>query len=594
MRPRHFIFLLFALALAACGPATPPVEAPNAGMAPQRQDILQAREQPGVRSPYAVEWGGVQIALSKYAQPEVYQGETEVELDDFRALISQPLRLLKRGKAVEMEVASVHREPFSRFDPFWYSFPEFDGNKLGEAVIAAFRQGIRPGDRVALRLASRTDNIIVQSAVVKIKDPFEAYQPEVPLPRPRYDGDTYGFQLIQLAGQRPILRIDTAAAATRQVYDMYRANRLYKIIHISGFATRRRLLDERELLFTPTQVRRAELLGCGHDWLSLPEFTQFGDANVRLQWGEMRASPSSENYLLSDFQSNIQQPLRLYAGERQFAIRSFHLYTHSRTRLAELYVADSLQTPALLKALYRIQPASTIYLSNIIIEGQAGQLYLFPVSFAFNISAEHPFELQIGPAQASRTAPAINLIGEPGNTLLQMKAMPLSQAVPFLLGLDSAEVRRQNWRQDPLLDIRFRSPHYSLEDGKTLVWRELQNRFGLSVEWAHGQETYRLLPKDSIKLAQFAEQAAKTPYRRVDAHDKTAYFRYISSPELSHFLTQELSVPIADHTALPTGTRLSLELDFSSLAAARESLARIGLGLAMERQGKAVVGMEAE
>jgi hypothetical protein len=583
---------LLTLLAAACGPA--PEREASAEAAPQRQDIRQAREQAGALSPYALEWGGLRIPLAKYAQPEVFKGEVELELEDFRRLIGQPLRLLKHGAALEVEVASLHREPFSRFDPFWYSFPEFDGSKLGEAVAAAFRQGIRPGDRVALRLASRADSIIVQSAVLKIRDPFEAYQPEVPLPRPRYDGETYGFQLIKHEGQRPILRLDTSAASTRHVLEMYQSNRLYKIIHVPGFATRRRLLDERELLFLPTQVRRAELLGCGHDWLSLPEFTAFGDANVRLQWGEMRASPSSENYLLSDFHSNIPQPLRLYAGERELPIRSFHLYTHGRARQAELYVADSLATPDLLKALYRLQPASTVYFSNIIVEAEEGQLCLLPVSFAFNISAEHPYELQIGLAPGNRSAPVLIQLEEPGHALLHLKAMPLSQAVPLLLGLDSTQLRRHGWRQDPLLDIRFRSAHYGLEDGKALAWRELQQRYGLHAEWAPGQETYRLLPKDSIKLAQFAEQTERDPYRRIDTHDKTAFFRFIAPQELARFLSDELSVPIADHTALPPGTRLSLELDFSSLAAARESLARIGLALALERQGEVVVGMGIE
>jgi hypothetical protein len=102
------------------------------------------------------------------------------------------------------------------------------------------------------------------------------------------------------------------------------------------------------------------------------------------------------------------------------------------------------------------------------------------------------------------------------------------------------------------------------------------------------------MPKDSTKLDQFAEQTEREPYRRIDTHDKTAFFRFIAPQELARFLSEELSVPIADHAALPAGTRLSLELDFSSLAAARESLARIGLGLALERKGEVVVEMEVE
>ena len=379
---RTSLILLMALSLWACQPTSGPTPV----QPPHRQDILNINERPEKESPYAVEWGEMRIPLVKYANPEVYAGSIEVELSEFRTLVGQELRLLKYAHEHEVEVVSIHREPYGRFSSFWFSYPEFKSRRLGSSVISKFSQDIQPGDVVAVRLLSKTDNTIVQSVMVKVADPFEAYRPEVPLPRARYDGDVFGFQLIQESGRRPLLRIDTAEQSTRHIYELYRHNRLYKIVHIPEFKTRRRLLIDRDQLFQTSEVRHSELLGTGHDWLSLPEYTAFEGADASLEWGELSASPESENYQLADFRNNIRKGLKLRIGEACLPILGFHLFIHSRGRQPELYVADSLDSLVLLRALYRVPPASTVYFDKVIVEDENGKERLLPVAFAFNIA----------------------------------------------------------------------------------------------------------------------------------------------------------------------------------------------------------------
>lgn len=582
---RTCLVLYFALLLWACQPAAGPASEPP----PQRQDILNINERPDRESPYLVEWGGLHIPLVKYANPEVYSGSTEVDISEFRNIVGRELKLLKGEREQEVEIVSIHREPFSRFSSFWFSYPEFQDRRLEPSVVSTLRHGIQQGDVVSIRLFSKTDSTIVQSVLIKVADPFEEYVPAVSVPRPQYDGEAYGFQLIQESGRRPLLRIDTAVAATRHIYELYRPNRLYKIVHVPGFKTRRRLLTDRDQLFPTTAIRHSELLGTGHDWLSLPEFTDFDGADVNLQWGDMVASPSSENYHRQDFRANIGRGLSLQVGERRLSIHSFHLFIDSRDGLPELYVADSLESPALLRALYMVQPASTAYFDKLVVENEEGRLMLFPVAFAFNIGFERPYSLYLE-AAASLSGPSFHQVnGRNGATLIRFQNYPLSGVLPVLLGLDSTQLQSKGWRADPRLDIRFTSAYYSVEDGKTLILRELQDKYGLELEWGGVQESYQMVVGDSTALQEFVSVSDEEFIEYKDDNNKTALLVHISPAQLAHFLTRELGISVVNRTGLPAGAKLKIEMDFAALASARESLARHGLALEREKAGATVV-----
>lgn len=580
---RSCLFLL--LALWACQPDPRPAP----GQLPQRQDILRINERPQQESPYEVQWGGVRVPLVKYANPEVYSGSIEVDLSKFRAIVGQELKLLKNRRELEAEVVSIHREPHSRFSSFWFSYPGFESSRLEASVISALRQGIQQGDVLAIRLFSKTDSAIVQSVNIKVADPFEPYVPAVQVPRPQYGGDVFGFQVIQESGRRPLLRIDTARQATRHIYQLYRYNRLYKVIHIPGFQSRRRLLTDKDRLFRTREVRHSELLGCGQDWLSLPEYTAFAGADVNLWWGDMLASPASENYHLHDFRANITQGLRLMVGRQELPIRGFHLFVASRDGLPELYVADSLETPALLRALFKVQPASTVYFDKLAVESADGQLMAFPVAFAFNIGFERPYTLTLGPASSVAAPPAYQANGQDDATVIRFQNYPLSGMIPLLLGLDSSQVRFRDWGQDTRLDALFTSAHYPVEDGKALLLRELQSRHGFELEWANVLEAWELSVGDSADLHEFKTTEDRDFIQYKDDANKTALLVYVTPSRLARFLTEELNVSVVNQTGLPADTKLRIEMDFASLASARESLRRHGLALERLKKGAAVV-----
>lgn len=340
----------------------------------------------GENSAYTMRWGELAIPLKKYANPEVYQGSVEVTLTEFWDLLGMPISLDKKGKKLGYELASIYREPRRRHDPLWVSYPTVEKGQLDTAIIRQFRNGVQQGEVIALRLFSTSDDAIVQSAYVVIKDPEGPYIPEVQLEYPRYRQEVFGFQVIQEPGRRPVLRIDTAAESTRAVYELYRDNLLYKIIHIPGFQTNRRLLAGGQLLFKARDIRKSAVLGKEIlDWMQLPEYIAYNPREARLVWGAMEAQPSGGNYALATFRESLNKPLRLLVDGTSFTVRSFRLIVNSEARFPQAIVSDELGLPAVQKMLSQVQAASSVYFTQLIIDDGTGQCALLPQDFAFHI-----------------------------------------------------------------------------------------------------------------------------------------------------------------------------------------------------------------
>jgi len=385
MKIQLIISAFLALLLGGCGYG----ESKRSSSGQEEVIAINATPQEEKSSEYTVRWGSAEIPLTKYANPEVYQGSVEVTLTEFWDLLGMPIVLDKRGKKLEYELASMHREPRRRYDSLWVAYPEVENGQLDTTVISRFRKGVQQGEVIALRLFSTSDDAIVQSAYIVIKDPNEPYIPEVQLEYPRYQPDVFGFQVIQEPGRRPVLRIDTTSASTRAVYELYRDNLLYKIIHIPGFQTHRRLLSGDQQLFNTKDIRKSVVLGKEIlDWMQLPEYIGYNPRNIKLQWGEMVAQPSGGNFMLSVFKNSHNKPLELSVDGKALTIRSFRLIVNSETNFPQAIVSDQLDSPAIQKLLSQVLHSSSVYFTQLIVDDGEGQCALLPQDFAFHIGRQ--------------------------------------------------------------------------------------------------------------------------------------------------------------------------------------------------------------
>ena len=341
-------------------------------------------ESPSEESQILLKWGRIEIPLLKYANPEVYRGALKISLPDFWDNVGYPIQLLNKGEELEIEIVGINRLPWMRSDSVWTSYPEIENGLLPSSVVTLFRNNVRPGNYIGLRVFSKTKDIRVQSAVIEIEDPAAPYYPEVMVHFPYEVSEVHYFQVIQEPGRRPILRLDTTATESRAIYDLYRENLLYEVVHIPDFKTRHRLITGEEKLFKTKDIRKSVVLSEeSTDWVSLPEYVDY--VGAKLYWGEMEASPSSRNMSLSTFKQNLSIPLDLWAEDTPLCVHSFQLIINSEAHYPVMYVSDDLTYPALQKALLQIQSSSTVYFTEIIVEDKQGKRYWFPQEFAFNV-----------------------------------------------------------------------------------------------------------------------------------------------------------------------------------------------------------------
>ena len=569
--PGFIAILLIGFAVSCSPPAPKPVSSTEA-------NSLPIHEPPYSGSEFHIKWGDTHIPLSKFANPEVYKGDLSIALDDFKTLITAPLKVYHQQKELPFEVIQIHREPYQRFGPFWFSYPDHKpDNGFESSVVSTFQSGIRPGDWVSLRIDA-ADSIRIQTLRIKIIDPLLPYNPAVKVPHPRHTSEAYGFQVIQESGQRPLLRIDTAATETRHIFELYQQNALYKVIHVPGFQTYSRLIADRDQLFSTQEVRRSTALTAPLDWKALPEYMDYHGPEVEIRWGPLLANPMSTNYHLWQIEGQLHQPLQLFVGDKTLPIHSFQLIIAGEDQEPEMWITNDLQQPELAKRLWQLAPAQSIYLNRIIVEPEPDCLFLFPQAFAFNIEGARPFRLEI---QESEAEEPFFLAGQDTThspAKLSFQQIPLSKALIELLELDSGQVALDNLEEDPLLDISFASSRYSLSEGRAMILEQLEEKYQLEIDWRPTPPQYELLMKDSLLLE---EHLTSEDEGRIiwDKQERTALLLRAPFDEALQLLQNKLGVPVHHNLQLPEPAYLRGHVDCSSIAAARSSLEQFGLSL---------------
>jgi hypothetical protein len=380
---RGFYALCFFVALAVMA-GKPELPSARAGKCLEAwcDHVLLTYEKPGTHT-YRIEWGSISLLLEKFANPNGFAGEIEVELTDFQQILSKEFKVFRDEKRVKTGILSVVYESPGTGERAYIN--DIDPGKI---VLKDRRSGkiyndsLLQGDE--LMLFGEAEDIYLSKILVRIKDPDAAYIPPVKVPAFNYLEPKFGWQIVARAGKRTLVKIDPTQTGIEKIAGLYTDAGRYEIVNIPGFRTNRRYLGENDALFREGSIAEVSIAHALPDPLYLLEFQGYQNQETILVWGEMTANPSSENYSLEQFAGSFAQPLKLEVGGKTLPIQSFEVIIANKKDIPTGYLTDNVRHSVLQEAFSRLQPETSIYFDRIIVK-DGGIDMLFPAAFGFHL-----------------------------------------------------------------------------------------------------------------------------------------------------------------------------------------------------------------
>ena len=417
---------------------------------------------------HKIRWADKEIKLEKIAAPNGYTGEMEVSLDEFNRLLNERIQVFSGQEEQKFETMDIQMEVLDEKGKLWFPNVENGSIKLVNKQFGNVQNRIMQGD--VMNFSGKAGDIYLTEISVKIKDPLEMYRPQINVNPIAKSAPVYGFQIVNLKNKKALIKIDTSNITTRHILDIYANNSLFQVIHIPDFKTNVRFLDANEGLFGNTTLKENYLSVARFNRHFLPEYQAYQNQMVQLNWGEMSASPSSENYITADFRKNFTKRLKLFIGDEKMDIQSFRLIVKPKNEEPVAYHTDKINERTLRRLLRKIPPETSLYFDEIILK-KSGQFYYLPISFVFNIGKDSDkFSLKV-----SASAPDTPKSSQRKQNYLEFRHYPLSELIAVLAGNERMEF--DNKDQEPIVDVEFESAYLSARQGEKLLLKRLYQQF---------------------------------------------------------------------------------------------------------------------
>jgi hypothetical protein len=365
---------------------------------------------------------------------------------------------------------------------------------------------------------------------------------------------------------------------------LYVASEQYQIVHIPDFNTNRRFVDVAARLFSEDEIEENYLSIARFDINVLPEYQAFQSQLVQLDWGEMIANPSSENYITKDFKTSYSKELNLKIGEESFDIQSFRLILKEKKQAAIAYHSEKIKESSLLHFLRKIIPETSIYFDDLIIQ-KNGQYFYLPINFVFNIGKDtDKFTLTVKRSDDD-TPKSITK----RDSYVEYLHYPMSELIAILTGNERMEF--DNKADEPIIDAVFESEYLSVRQGEELLLKRLSQQYYYSSEIRFETRTVWLLdPVENTKKIDTLEyfHHLKPDLKKIIVANKKKGLETLSPgfmDDLSNLIEREFDLTVFNETGLTKAYGLGLNL--SSFEVLRKQLER-DYGLKMRQEERVV------
>lgn len=196
----------------------------------------------------------------------------------------------------------------------------------------------------------------------------------------------YPYQYINRPGEKSLIKIDTTVEKYRWMYDNYKDGQTLDVAPIPGFRTVRRAVTLADVILSEPEIGKVELLVKNPvNTEQLSEYHDFSGQKVYLYWRGQAGAADEHAISLAEFRNARETGLELKVGAKRLSLRQAELLFVPESGPAYKCMTDSVARPEVQAAIGKLQRRSSVFVTNIVVEGEQGQPLLFPLSFAFNL-----------------------------------------------------------------------------------------------------------------------------------------------------------------------------------------------------------------
>lgn len=518
---------------------------------------------------YTVKWGELEIILEKYANPNVYRANIELDLETVQKNIGNTIEVLKNGST-----RSIDGLAFMRYDaiddgkrkPNWFRFEDIKATyaiTLDERDLTDYEPG------TFFKIGLETEDITINSVNLRIINPFQPYYPKLSAKNISDDPAEFAFQIINVPDRKTTLKADTLLAENQRNLEMYSDRNRYNIVHIPSFKTNRRLLSADDFIWWNEEGKELDNRSL---IFKLPEYNNYIGQSVGLFWGNILANPNGINLTRRDISHNQNRPLILRVGNKELELVEFEMVVRRGEEEPEIYFIKRENNEFRLPDLTEIDIKTGIYFQKIVINAD-DELQYFPVNFAFNISNElSDYELVIQEISPGGI-PFDTLINKRDSFSFAWENKTLREVISDITGFSENYIRVFGDVRNPTLNIDFSSEKINTQGGIYFMNAELRRRYKYSYRSKfETMPSYRFGLGSENKLNAFtvSEKKAKNASDVAVISNDIAVLESATVLDLANFLEKQFGVYI--YVVADVEEAYYFSIDVSSIEAVTQQL----------------------
>lgn len=202
----------------------------------------------------------------------------------------------------------------------------------------------------------------------------------------RLDPSLTPFQFVYRTGEPTLIRMDTSVAQHRWMYEQYYNDPAVNVLPIPGFRTVEPLRQEEDAIIPEPEIGRVDLLHAGYmSTDTIAEYYELYNKTLSFHWRGLSGTRSNEVQSLNAFQDTHEEGMQLDIGDLEYPILQFELIIVPEDGKGVTVKSLSADDAVIQEHLAGLERNTSLFLTDMVIQGTDGQPRRLPVTFSFNL-----------------------------------------------------------------------------------------------------------------------------------------------------------------------------------------------------------------